>query len=82
MGLGRHTRPSQTLVRRTHLGSAERAKTYGLLRNDVEIDSWFEPKYLTQALNELHLQDYWPRYDADGKKVATGTVEQTQAATQ
>lgn len=61
---------------------AERAKTYGLLRNDVEIDGWFEPKYLTQALNELQLQDYWPRYDADGRKVAAGTVEQTQAATQ
>ena len=61
---------------------AERAKTYKLLRDDVDVDSWFEPKYLNQALAELKLQDYWPRYDAAGKKVATGTVEQTQAATQ
>ncbi len=61
---------------------AERAKAYKLLRDDVDVDSWFEPKYLNQALAELKLEDYWPRYDAAGKKVATGTVEQTQAATQ
>jgi len=60
----------------------ERAKAYKLLRNDVDVDSWFEPKYLNQALAELKLEDYWPRYDAAGKKIATGTVEQTQAATQ
>ena len=61
---------------------ADRAKAYKLLRNDVDVDIWFEPKYLNQALAELKLEDYWPRYDANGKKVATGTVEQTQAATQ
>jgi sulfonate transport system substrate-binding protein len=61
---------------------AERAKTYKLLRDDVDVDSWFEPKYLNRALADLKLEDYWPRYDATGKKVATGTVEQTQAATQ
>jgi sulfonate transport system substrate-binding protein len=61
---------------------AERAKAYKLLRDDVDVDSWFEPKYLNQALADLKLEDYWPRYDATGKKVATGTVEQTQAATQ
>ncbi|HTW26181.1 MAG TPA: ABC transporter substrate-binding protein [Acetobacteraceae bacterium] len=59
---------------------AARAKSYGLLRRDVDIDHWIEPKYLDVALHSLHLEHYWPRYDAAGHKVTDGTVEQTRAA--
>ena len=30
---------------------------------------------LARALKELGLEDYWPRYDAEGNKVASGRVE-------
>jgi sulfonate transport system substrate-binding protein len=32
----------------------------------VSIDDWFEPKYVEQAVKDLGLEDYWPRYDAQG----------------
>jgi len=59
---------------------ALRAKAYGLIKKDVDIDSWLEPKYLDTALKELQLENYWSRFDADGKKVTTGTVEQQKQA--
>lgn len=62
---------------------AAKAKAYGLIKKDVDIDSWLEPKYLEAALKELGLENYWSRFDADGNKVSTGTVEQqNQAAAQ
>lgn len=54
---------------------AAKAKQYGLIKKDVDIDSWLAPQYLNTALKELGLEDYWPRYDADGKKVSSGRVE-------
>lgn len=47
--------------------SIEEAKKFKLIRKDVSLDGWIEPKYLNQALKELKLEDYWPQYDADGK---------------
>ncbi len=60
---------------------AERAKAYGLIKKDVDIDSWFETKYLKRALAELKLEHFWPTFDAKGEKVTSGEVEQTKAAT-
>lgn len=45
---------------------AERAKQYRLLRGEVSIDDWFEPKYVDRAIKELGLEGYWKRYDAHG----------------
>ena len=59
---------------------AEKAKQYGLIKKDVDVDSWIEPKYLNQALKDLGLEHYWPKYGADGKKTADGTVEQQKQA--
>ncbi|MET1026943.1 MAG: hypothetical protein ABWY00_07235, partial [Dongiaceae bacterium] len=59
---------------------AEKAKAYGLIKKDVDIDSWLEPKYLDAALKELQLENYWSRFDANGKKETTGTVEQQKQA--
>lgn len=59
---------------------AAKAKAYGLIKKDVNVDSWIEPKYLEAALKELNLENYWSHFDADGKKVTTGTVEQQKQA--
>jgi len=67
------------VVARYHEQAAH-VRDYGLIRKDVDVDSWFEPKYLEASLQAQHLEGYWPRYDAGGTKLSTGTVEQTQAA--
>lgn len=59
---------------------ADRAKAYGLIKKDVDIDSWFQPKYLKAALAELKLEHFWPTYDAKGAKLTDGQVEQTKTA--
>lgn len=43
------------------------SKEFGLIRREVSVDDWFEPKYLDAALKELGLSTYWTRYAADGK---------------
>lgn len=51
--------------------SIDEAKKYKLIRRDVSIDGWLEPKYLQNALREQKLEDYWPQQDATGNfKVA------------
>jgi len=59
---------------------AARAKAYGLVKKDVDVDGWFETKYLKQALTELHLENFWPTFDAKGEKVTDGVVEQTKVS--
>jgi len=55
--------------------SIEEARKYKLIRKDVSIEGWIEPKYLNQALKDLKLEDYWPQFDADGKqKVAARKI--------
>ncbi len=50
------------------------SKDFGLIRRDVTIDDWLEPKYLNNALKEQHLENFWPKFDANGNKIAgTGT---------
>ncbi|CAH1650200.1 MULTISPECIES: ABC transporter substrate-binding protein [unclassified Chelatococcus] len=46
---------------------AAQSKEFGLVRRDVSVDAWFEPKYLDAALKELGLTNYWTRYADDGK---------------
>jgi sulfonate transport system substrate-binding protein len=59
---------------------AARVREYGLIRKDVDVDSWFEPHYLETALKAQHLEHFWPQYDAGGHKVTEGDVELTQSA--
>jgi sulfonate transport system substrate-binding protein len=42
------------------------AKKYRLIRHDVSLDGWIEPKYLQAALKEQHLEGFWDQYDANG----------------
>lgn len=46
--------------------SIEETKKFKLIRKDVSLDGWLEPKYLNQALKDLKLEDYWPQYDGEG----------------
>ena len=59
---------------------AERAKAYGLIKKDVNVDAWFETKYLKQALKDLGLEHFWPTYDGNGARVSDGEVEKTHTA--
>ncbi|MGC3944560.1 MAG: hypothetical protein QM762_08585 [Chryseolinea sp.] len=46
-------------------------RKYKLIRRDVSVDGWLEPKYLNNALRELKLETYWPTQSADGKYTRT-----------
>jgi sulfonate transport system substrate-binding protein len=50
---------------------AKQAKEFGLVRRDIEVNSWFEPRYLEQALKELGLENFWTRYGTDGKPLGS-----------
>ena len=52
--------------------SIEETKKYKLIRRDVSLDGWLEPKYLNNALKELKLEDFWPQQDASGKVKVPG----------
>jgi sulfonate transport system substrate-binding protein len=45
---------------------AQQARTYKLLRRDVDLAGWFEPKYLDTALRQLGLEHHWTARDANG----------------
>ena len=49
---------------------AQDALQLKLIRQPVEVDSWFEPRYLDEALRTLKLEHYWTRYDAVGKPLS------------
>jgi sulfonate transport system substrate-binding protein len=46
---------------------AQDALNLKLIRQPVDVDSWFEPRYLDNALRTQKLEHYWTRYDAAGK---------------
>ncbi|WP_085044064.1 ABC transporter substrate-binding protein [Ensifer aridi] len=50
---------------------AAKGKEYGLIRRDVDLEGWFEPKYLNDALERLNLKSFWQPYGADGKPLAS-----------
>lgn len=43
------------------------AKASRLIRRDVETKTWYEPKYLNNALKTLNLQNYWTQFNAKGQ---------------
>ncbi|MFM0716960.1 ABC transporter substrate-binding protein [Paraburkholderia strydomiana] len=49
---------------------AQDALRLKLIRQPVEIDGWFEPRYLDNALRTQKLDHYWTRYDAAGKPLS------------
>jgi sulfonate transport system substrate-binding protein len=49
---------------------AQDALKLKLIRQPVEVDSWFETKYLDNALRTQKLDHYWTHYDAAGKPLS------------
>jgi sulfonate transport system substrate-binding protein len=49
---------------------AQQARQYGLIRRDVDVQGWFDTRFLDTALQTLGLQNAWVRYDRNGKPVA------------
>jgi sulfonate transport system substrate-binding protein len=43
------------------------AKEFKLIRKDIDVDSWFETKYIKKGLEELGLKSVWQARDANGK---------------
>lgn len=35
------------------------AKKFGLIKKDVDVDAWLEPRFLQQALKDLKLETFW-----------------------
>jgi sulfonate transport system substrate-binding protein len=42
------------------------AKRFGLIKNSFDYASWAEPRFLTQALKELGLENYWEQIGPTG----------------
>ncbi len=59
---------------------AEQVKSFGLARGAIDLDGWFEPRHLAQALKELGLEGRWARYGADGQPIGPEVVR--KASTQ
>jgi sulfonate transport system substrate-binding protein len=49
---------------------AQDALKLKLIRQPVDVDNWFEPSYLDNALRTLKLENYWTRYDPTGKPLS------------
>ncbi|MEK1873081.1 MAG: ABC transporter substrate-binding protein [Rhizobium altiplani] len=50
---------------------AAKSKEFGLIRRDVALEGWFEPRYLKSAIERFNLQHFWQAYGADGKPLAS-----------
>lgn len=48
------------------------AKQQKLIRGDIDLTSWVEPKYLKAALKELNLEGFWTERAADGSPKPRG----------
>ncbi|VVO27027.1 ABC transporter substrate-binding protein [Pseudomonas fluorescens] len=46
------------------------AKALRLIRGDIDVDQWIEPKYVDTAIEQLGFQSLWPRYDAHNQPIA------------
>jgi sulfonate transport system substrate-binding protein len=48
--------------------SVRESREFGLIRREVTVDDWIEPKYLASALKTLGLENFWPVFDAQGNR--------------
>lgn len=54
-------------VRGRYQAVADQAKQEKLIRRSVQLDGWFDTRYLEQALQRQSLQSFWVSYAADGR---------------
>jgi sulfonate transport system substrate-binding protein len=62
----------------------KQAKKFGLIKKDVDVDAWIEPRFLKQALKELSLENFWTPVGEDGvvPKAAASAPAPTPAGAQ
>lgn len=53
--------------------AVQESKEFGLIRREVTVDDWIEPKYLDNALKSLKLEGFWPTFDAAGNIAKAGS---------
>ena len=46
------------------------AYRYKLIRKPFDVDAWIDRSYADAAIRELKLEDFWPRFDAAGNRIA------------
>lgn len=52
--------------RQTYKWNIREAKRFGLIRNDINFDSWVDDRFLKQALKEQGLESFWKPVDQSG----------------
>ena len=50
--------------------SARIAHELRLIRTPIEVDTWFEPRFLDEALRRQGLEHFWTSYDGSGEPLA------------
>ncbi|RWX81354.1 transporter substrate-binding domain-containing protein [Neorhizobium lilium] len=50
---------------------AVKSKEFGLVRREVDLKGWFEPKYFNNAVERLGLTKFWQSYGANGKPIGS-----------
>jgi sulfonate transport system substrate-binding protein len=58
----------------------EQARRLNLIREPFSYEAWVEPKFLTQALKELGLSEYWQPRGSDGKPLKPDSTRATAPA--
>ena len=66
----RHSPLLDEYTRNLYRTKAAQAREFGLIRRDIEVNDWFEPKYLNAAIRELKLESFWTPHNAGDKPVA------------
>ncbi|XAH23955.1 ABC transporter substrate-binding protein [Xylophilus sp. GW821-FHT01B05] len=56
------------LITGLYQDASQQLVEFRLTRRPVDVDAWIERKYLDRALREQHLENYWPRFDAQGRQ--------------
>jgi len=53
-------------VRAQYQGGIDYTKANGLIRGDVDLDSWIDTSFIDKAIAELGFADTWKKHQADG----------------
>jgi sulfonate transport system substrate-binding protein len=56
------------------------AKRFGLIKNTFDYDSWVDTRFLTQALKELGLENYWEPIGPSGKPTRVASAPSAPAS--
>ena len=60
--------------------AADESLRLGLIKKRPEIKSWFDRRFVDQAVNQLVQASYWPAYGADGKLITSTAAHAAPAA--